>query len=469
MPSTRSRRERGVEGEQEVQYTISKDHSRGLEAQTESSYGALEARDPAAELGMIISSIERRPALESLLNKKLDRYRSLVALTQANGPRLSESSYPTHPPPPPNRKYEDGSWSELQAADDADFKPDGSLAQAAATIVKLPDNQHHIVLHRVSCTANVKGCDRQIYQEEPSKLKIKGVMHLASGTAIDDLDQFLEAHHQICFVVYRDYQCGDSHLRWVSTIDKFSSRLAAKFVRETVSIVSEELQADICAISKFAPNHKDSRSHNAQSLTSLLTKSPSEYTHYFLYHHRDRIHSAAADCGTGDTGALAALSAFLRGNPDPMYEKCDKLFGQNLVSAETLPWLFQVNEPLVSTDENLKLAYVLARPGELMDDGTITLGAWNWGYDGRNLRRSMKEIYIVFPVQSTVSIGDLSAYPMQYAGEEVKRDLFETGERFWELRGHNHVSYEGPDYNGEREYVSPCHLQHLTSILKSQF
>lgn len=42
--------------EEDVEYTISKDYSRGLAAQAESSYSVLEARDPAAELGMYMHS-----------------------------------------------------------------------------------------------------------------------------------------------------------------------------------------------------------------------------------------------------------------------------------------------------------------------------------------------------------------------------------------------------------------------------
>jgi len=379
-----------------------------------------------------------------------------------NGPPLSEGDHRC-----PRRPDEDQSWTELQVSDDANPKPDATPIQASATVAKLPDNQRHLVLHRVSCSAGVKGCDRQVYREEPSKLKIKGVMHLAGGTAIDDLDEYLGAHPQLYFVVYRDYQCGKNpHPRLVSTIDKFDTRLAAKFMRETLCIISEDLQTDVRAISRFSPNH-DPRSYRAQSLTSLLTKSPSEYTYYFLYHHRDRIHSAAAE-RNNNIGPLAALSTFLRGNPDPMYEKCDALFGQNLVSAETLPWLFQVNEPLVSTDGNLKLAYVLARPAEVLDDGRITLSVWKWGYDGHSLRRSNKELDMVFPVQPTALIGELPIHPIQHASEEVKRDLFQTGERFWELRGHNHVAYQGLDYKGEREYVSPHPLLHCVYMSETQ-
>ena len=193
---------------------------------------------------------------------------TIAAVARAEGASGLEDYESRHPPPDP-RKYDDPSWCDLEVSDDHGSKPDAPSARATAAIVKLPDNQRHLVLYRVACSANVKGCDRQVYQAEPSKVKIKGVMHLAGGTAIEDLDEFLDCHAQICFVVYRDYQCGDNpHPRWALAIDKFTTRLAAKF-NDDLAKTFEGASAKFCVMS-FTTDWRFSPARSRELVDALM-------------------------------------------------------------------------------------------------------------------------------------------------------------------------------------------------------
>jgi len=136
-----------------------------------------------------------------------------------------------------------------------------------------------------------------------------------------------------------------------------------------------------------------------------------------------------------------------------MFAKCDDLFLQERVSSETLPWLFRPNEVIVSQEGPHEIAYVLRSVPKGGESDSVELECWNWAYDGVSLRRKDRILSLSAPAYGTVPISELAIYPLRFASPQTKQRLFDRGQRFWELRNQTHVSYEGPDYNGERVYV----------------
>ncbi|VUC30849.1 unnamed protein product [Clonostachys rosea] len=144
-----------------------------------------------------------------------------------------------------------------------------------------------------------------------------------------------------------------------------------------------------------------------------------------------------------------------------MHEKCDQLFSQGLVTLETLPWLFQPNEMVVSRQGPLVLAHVLWKfPIERQQ---LVLQCWNWGYNGHWLRRKDTELTVDISTYDEVKIQDLAVFPIIYASEAIKKRLQDNGNAFWRLKQKKLVSYEGLDYRGERIYseLSPDFLMLL--------
>ncbi|KAI0428596.1 hypothetical protein F5Y09DRAFT_332445 [Xylaria sp. FL1042] len=323
-----------------------------------------------------------------------------------------------------------------------------------------PTAPGYCVLYRVVCPGRHAYCHLRTYMDEPRLANI-GV-HLKGNTPVPDLDDFLRDHKEISFIVYRDYVCGKDTRFSLSGSSTDSPR--TKYYRELFSIVSEDLHAIIQRRSKFAPNHDAYKSEEYPFLdyvsSPALSMAPSEYSQRFLYHHRAELSAEAENSTEGS--AIRVLTSYMVENSSNMYNKCDGLFSRGLVSHDMLSWLFYPNDILVASQGPLQIAYVLRRfpkegPG-------LELDCWNWGYDGHWLRRMDTNISVDMPTYGTVRINELNIYPLRFATEETKKRLLDNGMHFWNLRYQSFVSYEGPDYKGERIYPldSRCMLDYQT-------
>ncbi len=312
-----------------------------------------------------------------------------------------------------------------------------------------PSGLPYVVLYRAVCSSGHRKCNGRTYQDRPHVAVVDGEPHLAGTRPVLDPGSLLAARNNpTAFVVYRESYCADggaTHPARPST-----SPPGAEPVRDIIFVVSEQLQGALQRLSRFAPDdgsYEDGCSPRSQSLQ--LSGSPSEYSRYFFYHHRDALHQAVTTDPCG--GEVKCLLSHLLDHPDPMYAKCDTLFNQGLVTSETSPWLFQPNEIVVCNSGLLETAYVLSSVGGGSD--CVKLVCWNWGYDGRWLRRKEATVAVTSPKAAPAPITKLAVYPLRHADERTRLRLFERGNRFWALRNQTHVSYEGPDYDGENIYV----------------
>jgi len=308
------------------------------------------------------------------------------------------------------------------------------------------------VLYRVLCSGFHAQCHHRVYLDEPRRIPIQGVYHLSGDTLVSDLADFLQSHEKTAFIVYRDFRCEEGTRS--SLLGYGTGRRTAKYFRELISIVSEELHSILQQRSKFAPNEEaykiDSYESSSYRTSAALSNATSEYSHRFLYNHRLEISAEAATAPEGS--AINALSSYILDNPDSMYKKCDDLFTQGLVSHDTLPWLFRPNGIVVSSQGPLPIAYILrCFPAERSQ---LKLQCWNWGYDGHKLRRKDTTLIVNPPAFGEGRIDALAVYPVEYATTETRNRLLDNGTKFWRLRQQALVSYEGPDYKGERIYVS---------------
>jgi hypothetical protein len=334
---------------------------------------------------------------------------------------------------------------------EADIQASDEIQPEAVTEPQNPSE--HVVLYRVVCAARRPYCHGRIFQSRPYSKSIEGELHLVHPDPVENLPAFLSARqHPTAFIVYNEVHCG-------ITVDASSHGVfpppsGLQCPQEVVAVVSGELHVALQKISKFAHDPRAYMPpHRPYMDRDFVSTSPSEYTLYFLYHHRDVLcQTSTLDSFSDSTKALREYVQ--NGPPSVYYRALDELFSRGQVSCEALEWLYEPNEVLLCKEGLLEVACTLRSPPAVGPSGSVELDCWSWGYDGTALRRKDKMIKLTVPTYGTVPILQLSAYPLRYADEATRKRLLQRGRRFWELRNQIHVSYEGPDYKGERVYVS---------------
>ncbi|KAI1430061.1 hypothetical protein F5Y12DRAFT_709612 [Xylaria sp. FL1777] len=322
-----------------------------------------------------------------------------------------------------------------------------------------PAASSYCILYRVFCSVGHGSCHLRTYLDEPRRLRIASV-HLAGNTLVPDLGNFLHGHKEAAFIIYREYYCENGIPS--SPSSPYGSSPETGYYREIFDILSGDLHAIIQRRSKFAPDQDayglEGNELDASTLSPALSFTDFEYSDRFLYHHRKELSEEAATATEGS--AIRALNSYIMGNPSNMYTKCDHLFSQRLVSHDTLSWLFYPNDVLVTLKDPLEIAYVLRRFPE--EGSRLQLNCWNWGH---GLRRMDTSVSVDVPKSGTVPINKLAMYPLRFATEETKERLLDNGKQFLSLRKQSFVSYEGPDYKGERIYPSDSRflLDHQTN------
>ncbi|KAJ3485894.1 hypothetical protein NLG97_g6727 [Lecanicillium saksenae] len=290
-----------------------------------------------------------------------------------------------------------------------------------------PSSPRYIILSRVICASHHKQCDQRIYRDVPYPVTFNGVYHIAGSSLVTDLVGLLEIQEDTLFIVYRDYHCDRTSS---TSIPKLAKRQQTRYQREILSVVAEELQLAIQSISKFAPDYgsynrdRDEEFSDPTSL-STFTKSPYEYSRKYLYHHRTEIHDKASAGPEDDP--IVVLSQWLAANPDPMYDECDRLFSQGLISKSTLQWLFIPNSIVVSHERSTAIAYVLE--DLITEESGLHLGCWSWAYDGNGLVRQPTGLTVGMATYAVVNITQLDVYPIKYAVRETKNAILKTGKQ----------------------------------------
>ncbi|GAB1317958.1 hypothetical protein MFIFM68171_08168 [Madurella fahalii] len=428
-----------------VQRTISEDRTAGHAAHAESGFSGLAAprhQLPGyqASMKMLEQQYNEQVHKASQLHEDARRRAQAIQLQKENEAMIA---------------IKDVVFKEGRLKGNEGQAP-ASAADATGEPHLLGTNHGYVVLYRVVCHRNHMKCSRRVWEDEPQNVVIDGDVHLAGKCLVADLSAFIVARGPTAFIVYRDSYCG-SHAAVDFTQRPSTSTLGTQGVREVISVISRELHAAIQKISTFAPDdaaypsgNRPPGVHMQQGTSSLGSRSPFEYSHYFFYHHLESIRQAAVEnpCARD----FRPLFSYLQTRPDPMYDKCDELFGQGLVTSETLPWLFRPNEVLVCEEDKLAVAYVLRWSSIGSESNGIDLDCWNWGYDGNFLRRKDKNLRLTAPTYDAIPIPQLPVYPLRYADGRTKQQLLKTGTRFSELMNQTHVAYEGLDYRGERIY-----------------
>jgi hypothetical protein len=134
------------------------------------------------------------------------------------------------------------------------------------------------------------------------------------------------------------------------------------------------------------------------------------------------------------------------------------LFGQGLVSLDTIHYLFEPEMNVISEETGETLVYRTKSWLDVTGDSFPEVGllrCWSWSYDGKT-KRDFKLEWQGSP-REVKKINSLSVYPLRYAPENTEPDLFARGQKFWRCRKRIYVSYDDENMFGDPVQVCDYH------------
>ena len=313
------------------------------------------------------------------------------------------------------------------------------------------------VLHRIVCP--VQAC-RSLSENEPvlqSSTSRVGVVeggYQPGERPIKSIGDFVSSNPGLAFVVIRDYSCHRMH-------PKAPPLFSVEAPREGILPVSVALKAAFQDVTPFKtsgfglspPAHACTNGNNSIRWSAARWPLGDCYPDVFLFHHRDGL-SRLYDM----TGDIDTLLRYLRWDSAlcHTFRRCDELFAEGRVTADTIKYLYVPDEIIVSNvhgpdrmrppGPECRTAYVVSNMSlNKQKPGTMRLDCWGWVYGGDELRRRWVDLEAEVPLdEDGTAIQNLVAYPLRFAEESVKAHLLQRGTRFWQqMRFKKHVAYEG--------------------------
>jgi hypothetical protein len=323
---------------------------------------------------------------------------------------------------------------------------------------------HFLVLNLVICPdeeLEVMSRDRPSYDlnsENP---------HLSGSLPINDLEIFLERHPGYLFVVFRHHECncnyGEPPKKFGKSDGLENPDRQTLEPKESIRICSEEICHQLKILVKDLP-------HSVERFPKFDTHADYEISApYFFYYHNREFFSKKREKFAAENG-LGLLLDYISQSVAEIYKEVDDLLSQNVLTAETIPYLFSPTTTIVTPNKDGLYAFNQYGKCEVSFDGdiynqTFILPVETWSYNGTFTKISTK-LVVVFHVheldsysklpkkKATMKIQELSAYPIRYAPEQIKMELLERGKKFWRCRKQNYVLYTGLDYARTQHFVS---------------
>lgn len=301
------------------------------------------------------------------------------------------------------------------------------------------------VLHRVFCDKRNHQHDETYYEDKPTYRDRQSVGDaiLMGDKIVHDLDNYLDAQQNICFLVINESHCGVD----VKHENHKGGQNRRRYLgpsTEQLRIVAPLLQKALLEVAQYDPF--------PPVMGPQFTHSEEMRAPYpFLFHHRDELVELASN--EMYEGVLRPLLEFLNRNYDKEYEEANALFEQGIVTLDHISKLFKPHQMVISRGESNALeAHILYRcHGTLRD--RFTLSGWSWRHGGNGLDRKIWTEDLDDMLDEQMRIVDLKVHPAKFARVEDLKHLEERGARFWDMRGQAYVCYTGWDEARRYYYV----------------
>lgn len=305
------------------------------------------------------------------------------------------------------------------------------------------------VLHKIHCGKLSHAHDDSYYEDKPTfkDRQSKNEAKLTGEKFVHNLDDYLDLHPNICFLVVNEHVCTNYFHPFGGPPGGMDHRQKPGSSIEKLRIIAPLLQRALLQVAEYHPVPSGIFGGDMDFLRTHGMFAP----YPFLFHHHKKLVQLSLD--EKYTGALRPLLEFLDSNYGKDYEEANSLFEKGFTTAHHLSKLFKPSQMVVGRQESGILeAHVLSWCHARVRD-TIALSGWSWLYDGNELRRSPWAQTIEGVPDERMRIADLKVHPVDFARTEDIRHLETRGGKFWSMRDQTYICYTGWDKARQYHYV----------------
>jgi hypothetical protein len=363
-------------------------------------------------------------------------------------------------------------------------------AKAFDDLQMLREPRRHEVLYRLR-----HGKDVSIYFDRPVWVIGEKKRMLRSNLPLANLSSYLEKHHDLAFIVYKDFDVNELEVAKSRTTSSENSDndiiLEVPNTYESISPVSQDLHGAVAALLHSRPEFSDLLSWYQDK--SLL---PAPYL--AIYHSRCTMNDLMQNLSESCRKQLSLLLEYVFSVYGGEYAAADDLLSRGKVSLPYVKYLFKPNDILVVKKGDDVEGFVSKSwplntrvrdskcSSSLYSDPhsfkgpprtvyrTWEIQAWSWKFDGTFYRENADLTLELDENDSAEqNITDLNIRPLTYVTRDVKELLKCRGETFWRCRFRHFVSYKensGHDWqtsSDERYMIDLKTYQELHSDDKS--
>jgi hypothetical protein len=332
---------------------------------------------------------------------------------------------------------------------------------------------------------------------------------------VENFDLFLEKNKDISFIVYKTYVAPHPAEQdaWTHPDD------VPKFkIDESIKPITEELVEAVKVLLTSREEYTDLW-QNFKSSKELLAP------YLFVYHQRAHWNELRASVTQSSEEQLAMLWTYVIQNHGGEFAAADACISDGKINSKYLQYLFKPGDILVEKRGDSYLGWLSKSWAKYIDTSQTTRGqamdmnargsliplygteeasrrmarekiwvqnwsvyAWHWEFDGNFQRRDVNLTFSVVEEKvsdslpasrlkvaaqesalrdAAIPIGDLQVFPLQFAPEDVVKQLRRRGRTFWSCRHRKFVSYEGNAVDGQDNMVSNAQAQTTLASCKT--
>lgn len=368
--------------------------------------------------------------------------------------------------------------------------PTGSGDQASlASTPTMPNPElTHSIIHNVRCDRTSR-----YHQHHEPNANYFGVPFLAAESnrmtglsgerRLANLDDYLEDHVNLSFVVYMTYDCVAYH----DTIKDNFERLImphmdennayqtkpyfyvlrqdaepAKPQRESL-ILSDRLRMALENLEEVHENMFGKPGRGGQGSTTSLTNPV--YPYIELYHQKQNlVENATLYLTSDELYHINVLSNYLENHVGPEYDEAEELFNVGHVNKKHWTKLYTPGTVVTENRSSEPTAYILTACTTTGRD-SVHLKCWSWAFDGKFFKNEVTFVVSWPSDKDTVEITDLLVYPLKCAPTGLEKELRDRGETFWSCRSRKFINYTAPLQGMEVQIVGSSVVSQLHTFL----
>jgi hypothetical protein len=328
------------------------------------------------------------------------------------------------------------------------------------------------VLHKVVCHGGVNHSNHKKdshFLDVPKLFAGDSKANVLRGKKEIDVEEYMDGHPEICFIIYRSYNCNAYHETMEDNFDRLPipridpniiSQLKAYFftlktdgeeaipVTEHIHIISPDLTVAIA----------EAKTETGGSLANLDSEPNLIAPYLQFYHSREILAKLISDPNTAlpanSREYLSVLFNFLTTSCGREWLAADTLFKNGMVDRSHFSKLFRLDDVVVTMVDAQPTAHLVELCASPPNSSSLELSVMSWTFD-EVFRKQMSVLTVGWPLGvDRVPITALETYPLRYDTSRLAERLRKRGEQFWKCRKRAFVGYDSPNPRFEVQTVS---------------